>query len=270
MSDRLPTSYALPTAGLSRRTALQGLLLTAAALALPPFLRPAFAETVALKGDPIATSAGDVILHPVKHASLVIGFADQILYFDPVGGAALYAGLPKPTAIFITHAHPDHFDVPTLDALGAASVPIIAPKMVVDGLPASLKAKATEIANGASTKVAGIAVDAVAAYNVTEDRLKYHPKGVGNGYVLHFGDKTIYVAGDTEETPEMDALTGIDVAFLPMNLPYTMTEAQAAKAVQTFKPKIVYPYHYKGSDPKKFADAVGTAAEVRLVDWYKG
>lgn len=113
-----------------------------------------------------------------------------------------------------------------------------------------------------------MAFTAVPAYNTTPDRLKYHPKGVGNGYVISFGDKKIYIAGDTEDIPEMRALTGIEVAFLPMNLPYTMTEEQAASAVEAFRPRIVYPYHYKGSDPKKFAALVGDAAQVRLLDWY--
>ena len=134
--------------------------------------------------------------------------------------------------------------------------------------PEGLKAGAKLIGNGEKGEVDGVPFDAVPAYNTTADRLKYHPKGVGNGYVLHFGDKAIYVAGDTEDIPEMRALTGIEVAFLPMNLPYTMTEAQAADAVKAFKPRIVYPYHYKGSDPKAFAALVGGAAEVRLVDWY--
>jgi L-ascorbate metabolism protein UlaG (beta-lactamase superfamily) len=158
--------------------------------------------------------------------------------------------------------------VSTLQALGAEEIGLTAPKIVVDGLPEPMKAKAKPIGNGETSEVAGLPLAAVAAYNTTPDRLKFHPKGVGNGYVLTIGDKRIYMAGDTEDIPEMRALTGIDVAFLPMNLPYTMTEEQAADAVRAFKPKVVYPYHYKGSDPKKFATLVGDASEVRLVDWY--
>jgi len=122
--------------------------------------------------------------------------------------------------------------------------------------------------NGDTGTVDRLPVTAVAAYNLSADKQRYHPKGRGNGYVLSFGDKKIYIAGDTENTPEMAALTGIDVAFLPMNQPYTMTPEQAAEAVKAFKPKVVYPYHYKGTDPQKFADLVGSAAEVRLRDWY--
>ena len=157
--------------------------------------------------------------------------------------------------------------MPTLKAIGAG-VPIIAPQVVLDGLPDDMKQNAQLMANGDKGEVAGIPVAAIPAYNTTADRLKYHPQSVGNGYLLTFGDKVIYVAGDTEDTPEMRTLTGIEVAFLPMNLPYTMTEEQAADAVKAFRPKIVYPYHYQGSDPKKFAALVGAAAEVRLADWY--
>jgi L-ascorbate metabolism protein UlaG (beta-lactamase superfamily) len=189
-----------------------------------------------------------------------------VIYVDPVD-ASLFTDLPAPTAILVTHAHGDHFDVPTLTAVGAG-VPLIAPQVVIDGLPEEMKQNAQLMANGDKGEVAGVTLEAVPAYNTTEDRLKYHPQGVGNGYLLTFGDKVVYVAGDTEDIPEMRALTGIEVAFLPMNLPYTMTEEQAADAVKAFKPKIVYPYHYQGSDPKKFADLVGDAAEVRLVDWY--
>ena len=249
----------------TRRTLLLTLLACTAGALLPPV---AGAQTPALTGDTIPTSAGPVIIHPVNHASLVLGFKDQVIYVDPVGGAAKYAGLPRPTAVLLTHAHPDHLDVPTLEGIGAAKTPIVAPASVVSALSDSLRSAAKAVANGASGEIAGVPYLAVPAYNTTPERLKFHPKGENNGYVLQFGDKKIYIAGDTEDIPEMRALTGIDVAFVPMNLPYTMTEAQAADAVKAFRPKIVYPYHYKGSDPKKFAALVGNASDVRLRDWY--
>jgi L-ascorbate metabolism protein UlaG (beta-lactamase superfamily) len=253
----------------TRRNAVLTLLIPAAATLLPgTWMSRALAQSPTLKGDALATSGGSVTIHPVNHASLVLGFGDAVIYVDPVGGASAYDGLPPPTGILVTHAHPDHLDAPTLEAIGAAKVGITAPKVVIDALPESLKGAAKLLANGDTGEVAGVPVLAVPAYNTTPDRLKYHPKGVGNGYVLTFGDKKVYVAGDTEDVPEMRALAGIDVAFLPMNLPYTMTEEQAADAVKAFRPKIVYPYHYKGSDPKKFATLVGDAAEVRIVDWY--
>lgn len=224
-------------------------------------------ENAALDGDSLATNAGEVIIHPVDHATLLLGFGDQVIYVDPVGGAERYANLPAPTAILITHGHGDHFDVPTLEAI-AGSAPLLTNKDVFDKLPDSLKANATAIANGEDGSIAGIAVKAIGAYNLTEDRLNYHPKGVGNGYVLSFGDQAVYVAGDTEPTPDMLALSNIAVAFLPMNLPYTMTVEQAAEAVNAFKPKVVYPYHYSDSDLDAFAAAVGADTEVRLRNWY--
>jgi L-ascorbate metabolism protein UlaG (beta-lactamase superfamily) len=124
------------------------------------------------------------------------------------------------------------------------------------------------MANGDKTTIAGVSIEAFPMYNTTPDRLKYHPKGDGNGYILTIGGKRIYIAGDTEETPEMRAITNIDVAFLPMNLPFTMDIRHAAQAVKDFKPKVVYPYHYRGSDVEAFKTMVGDAADVRLLKWY--
>ena len=220
----------------------------------------------AVSGDTLATSAGDVIIHPVAHASLALISGAHVIYADPAKES--FAGLPAPTGILITHAHGDHFDPDSLVKI-AGSAQIVTTEEVMGKMPASLKGQTKVLKNGESGMIDGLPVMAIGAYNTTADRAKYHPKGVGNGYVVSFGDKKIYIAGDTEETPDMDALTGIDIAFLPMNLPYTMTEEQAAAAVKAFKPKVVYPYHYRGSDTQKFKDLVGDAAEVRLVDWYK-
>lgn len=220
-----------------------------------------------LDGDAIATADGDIIVHPVDHASLLLGFGAEVIYVDPVGGAARYEGLPAPTSILITHGHGDHFDLPTLEAI-AGSAPILTNQEVFDKLPETLKANATALANGEEGNLNGIAVRAIAAHNTTEDRMRYHPVGVGNGYVLGFSDKQVYVAGDTEPTPDMLALTGIEVAFLPMNLPYTMTPEQAAEAVNTFKPAIVYPYHYGKSDLSVLEAGANAETEVRLRNWY--
>lgn len=227
----------------------------------------AWAQTPALEGDAVQTSGGDIVIHPIEHASLVLGYGDQVIYVDPVGGAALYEGLPAPTAILITHGHGDHFDVPTLEAI-AGSAPILTSQEVFDKLPEALKAQATAVANGGSADLNGLPVAVTTAHNTTADRMQYHPVGVGNGYVVTFGDKLVYIAGDTEPTPEMLKLSGIEVAFLPMNLPYTMTPEQAAEAVNTFKPKIVYPYHYGDSDLSVFEKGVDAGVEVRLRNWY--
>lgn len=215
----------------------------------------------------IATSEGDLVIHPVDHASLVLEWGGKVIYVDPVGGAALYEGLPAPTAILITHGHGDHFDVPTLEAI-AGTAPLLTNEDVFGKLPEGLKANASSIANGAEGEIDGVRLKAIAAHNTTADRMNYHPVGVGNGYVLTFGDTVVYVAGDTEPTEDMLGLTGIAVAFLPMNLPYTMTPDQAVEAINTFKPGIVYPYHYGDSDLAVLETGVGDHTEVRLRNWY--
>ena len=154
---------------------------------------------------------------------------------------------------------------------GPNTVQIVAPKNVADMLPDALKAKASVMKNGDKQTVAGVGIEAVAEYNTSPDRLKFHPKGQGNGYVLNLGGKRIYIAGDTEETPELKALANIDVAFIPINLPYTETAEAAAQWVKDFKPKIVYPYHTQGmpsGDVQKFAELVGKSSDVRLRLWY--
>jgi L-ascorbate metabolism protein UlaG (beta-lactamase superfamily) len=157
--------------------------------------------------------------------------------------------------------------VPTLEAI-AGGAPILTTQEVFDKLPEALKGKASAIGNGAETTIDDIAVRALAAHNITEERMRYHPVGVGNGYVLTLGGKQIYVAGDTEPTDDMLALTNIEAAFLPMNLPFTMTPEQAAEAANTFKPRILYPYHYGESDLSVLEGAVGSDTELRILTWY--
>ncbi len=217
--------------------------------------------------DVIKTSIGDVLVYPIDHASLVLEWEGKAIYVDPVGGADLYAGLPAPAAILITHGHGDHFDLQTLQAI-AADAPLITNKDVFDQLPEALKANAAPLANGEESAILDVPVRAIAAHNTTEDRMNYHPVGVGNGYVLRFGDAQIYIAGDTEPTEDMLALTDIAAAFLPMNLPYTMTPTQAAEAINTFRPAIVYPYHYGDSDLSPLETDLDDGIELRLRNWY--
>jgi L-ascorbate metabolism protein UlaG (beta-lactamase superfamily) len=253
----------------SRRAALAAGTATIAIAALGA--ARGFAQEAALEGDSYPVEGGAVVIHPVEHASLVMALPGMVVHVDPVGGAERYAGLPAPSLILVTHEHPDHFDVPTLTALAAGGAPLLTSPSVHDKLPAGLQAQATAIANGEGTTASGVPIAAVPAYNTTPDRLQYHPKGRDNGYVLEVGGKRFYIAGDTEDTPEMRALTGIEVAFLPMNLPYTMSIEQAASAVAAFEPGFVYPYHYKGSDPAAFAKLVadgGGRTKVVLRDWY--
>jgi len=179
---------------LQRRTILAGL----AALPLLATIRPGFAQETA---ETIATSGGDIGIHPVMHASLALSFGDEVFYVDPAENS--FEGLPAPTAIFITHAHGDHYNEANLVTLAGAAVPIYVNEDVFSKLPEALKSRATAMKNGDSATVNGIAVDAIPAYNITEDRKQYHPQGVGNGYVFTFADKKVYVAGDTEDIPEI-------------------------------------------------------------------
>lgn len=221
-----------------------------------------------LTGDHVGTSQGDLIIHPVKHASFVMQWNAKTIYIDPAGGAEPYSNLPKADIILVTDIHQDHFNADTLANMDGA--PVVAPQAVYDQAPDNLKHMFTTIMkNGDTATLEGIGIEAVPMYNISEGRLQYHEKGRGNGYLLTLGDERVYIAGDTEAIAEMLALKDIDVAFIPMNLPYTMTVEQAAEAVRTFQPKIVYPYHYRGSDAEEFRRLVGDASEVRLLEWYQ-
>lgn len=251
---------------LDRRASLMLGLATAAAAAMP---RITLAQTAAPTAFAYPVEGGQVTFHPVDHASMVVETPGGVIYVDPVGRADLYRGMPQPSLILITHEHGDHFDLPTLQALPAAA--IIANPAVHGMLPADLQGRATAMANGDQAQAIGLGIEAVPAYNTTPDRQQYHPQGRDNGYVLTIGGKRFYIAGDTEDTPEMRALDDIEVAFLPMNLPYTMTVQQAADAVADFKPVSVFPYHHRGSDVQEFArlvEASGAGSLVVLANWY--
>ncbi len=225
----------------------------------------------ALEGDAYATAGGEIVVHPVAHASFVMQAPGLVIYNDPVGGAEPYAGLPAPQLILITHEHGDHFDLPTLSAIAGDGTRLLTNPAVYAMLPAELQARATAIANGEATTVNDIGVEAIPAYNITPERMQYHPQGRDNGYVLTVDGLRVYIAGDTEDIPEMRALRDIDVAFVPMNLPYTMTVEQAASGLDAFRPAVVYPYHYGDSDvaalPGLLASA-GAPTRVVMGQWY--
>jgi L-ascorbate metabolism protein UlaG (beta-lactamase superfamily) len=228
--------------------------------------------------DRIAAEQGDIVVRPIGHASIVFQYGNTTVYVDPVGGQKTYRGLPKPDLVLVTHAHFDHLDVATLEAVVPAEgkVPLVATKEVAGELAGKVPgARVVVLANGEKTEAAGVAVEAVPAYNTTPARAQFHPKGRDNGYVFRLGGQTFYTAGDTEDTPEMRALKGVDVAFLPMNKPYTMDIQQAADAVRRFRPKVVYPYHFRNGDATKadleaFRRAVGddVGVDVRPLHWY--
>jgi L-ascorbate metabolism protein UlaG (beta-lactamase superfamily) len=229
--------------------------------------------------DSLPTSNGNLAIHAVHHGSLVLTLGGKRLVVDPSSyppdpeksAAAEFRGPAPPDLILITHEHADHFSVMTLSELVGPKSIIVAPQDVFDKMPPALQDKAKVMKNGDHAVYAGVPIEAVPAYNVSDDRRKYHPKGRDNGYVLTLGGKRIYIAGDTEETPELKNLPNIDAAFIPMNLPYTETAEAAAAWVKDFKPKLVYPYHTRGmpsGDVNTFKAEVGGASEVRLLKWY--
>ena len=227
-------------------------------------------ETNFLAGDHIVTDDGDVIIRPVNHASFVMRWKDKMIYNDVVGANSLYSSFPKADLALVSHTHGDHFSAATLAFVRSTNGGvIIAPQLVYNGLSATLRAVTTVLANGESTNVHGIHIEAVPAYNGN------HPPGQGNGYVVTIGGRRFYMAGDTGATPEMRALQNIDVAFLCMNLPFTMSVDDAASVVTDFRPRILYPYHYRNQD-NSFANLttlkrlIGTehGIEVRERKWY--
>lgn len=225
--------------------------------------------------DTLQTSMGPLTIQPVQHASLVLMVHGVTIYADPSGGTENYKGLAAPGIILITDIHGDHFDVKTLDAVKTASTVLVVPQVVADKLSAADKAHVVVLKNGDSTIQSGISIMAIPMYNLPESPTAMHTKGRGNGYVLGIGGKNIYISGDTQGIPEMRSLKNIDVAFVCMNLPYTMNINEAADAVLAFKPKIVYPFHYRGQNGlsdinafKNLVDAGHKGIEVRLRNWY--
>lgn len=225
--------------------------------------------------DKIETSKGPLAVQPLNHATLALTWQGKTIYADPFGGAKTFEGIAAPDLILITDIHGDHFNPETLEAINASKAILIVPQAVADKLSEDLKSKAVVLDNGKSTSQLNITITAVPMYNLPESPDSRHTKGRGNGYVLTFGNKKVYISGDTSGVPEMRNLKGIDVAFVCMNLPYTMDINEAAEAVLAFKPDVVYPYHYRGqnglSDTEAFKKMVNEKCddiEVRLRDWY--
>lgn len=244
----------------------------AAAITVLPY------PTLAQGADTFETPAGPIIVHPVSHASFVMETPAGVIYSDPVGEPSQYEDLPPADLILVTHEHGDHYNAETLNALVDEGTALMTNPAVHEMLPANLKANAGTLANGDSTEWKGVKIEAIPAYNTTEGRTDFHPEGRDNGYVLSFDGFRVYISGDTEDIPEMRALENIDLAFLSMNLPFTMDVEQAASAVAEFQPAYVYPYHYRGrdggtQDPEEFAKLVSdseTETEVKMGEWYPG
>jgi len=225
--------------------------------------------------DKIETSSGPLMIQPINHGSLVLTWNNKTIYIDPYPNAKAFDGIAPADLILITDIHGDHLNAETLNAIETSKAKLVVPQAVADQLPEKLKGKETVLANGKKITEAGITISAIPMYNLPEGPDSRHTKGRGNGYVLNLGGKTVYISGDTEDIPEMRALKNIDVAFVCMNLPYTMDIEQASSAVLEFKPKIVYPYHYRGQGGlndvegfKKLVNAVNPSIDVRLRNWY--
>jgi L-ascorbate metabolism protein UlaG (beta-lactamase superfamily) len=216
-------------------------------------------------------------INPISHATMVLSYGDDDIYVDPTGGAEAFTGFSSAEIVLITDIHGDHLDLETLQALDLSGATIIAPKAVVDKFPKDMTVgNIVTLNNGDTTAVNDYNFEAIPMYNLREEALKFHPKGRGNGYVVTINNERIYISGDTEDIPEMRALLNIDKAFVCMNLPYTMTVESAVSAVLEFKPKQVYPYHYRGTDGLSDVDNFKTlvnqgdeSIEVIQLDWYK-
>lgn len=253
---------------LTRRSTLQLGLKAAASLAAVAAPFGAWAQPA---GDRYPIDGGEITINPIAHASFVMRTPSLTIYNDPTGPKSAYEGHPAPDLILITHQHEDHFQPATLTAIVGADTRLVVNPVVMRLLPEELKAKATALANGEKTSVGSIEIEAIPAYNTTKGRKGYHPQGRDNGYVLTLGGKRVYIAGDTEDIPEMRALKDIYIAFVPMNLPYTMDLDQAASAVAAFKPEFVYPYHHSRGNMQAFIEKVAAAApdtKVVLGKWY--
>jgi L-ascorbate metabolism protein UlaG (beta-lactamase superfamily) len=215
------------------------------------------------EADTIKTETGDLKITFIGHATLMFEYQGKVIHVDPVGSAADYSKMPKADIILVTHEHFDHFDPKALKTLQKDSTKLILTKACAEKI-----AGGTVMKNGDVLTVEGLKIEAVPAYNIINKRpdgAPFHPQGVGNGYIINFDKTRVYVAGDTENTPEMKQLKKIDIAFLPMNLPYTMTPEMVADAARAIQPGILYPYHYGQTDTKKLVELLkDTKIEVRI------
>jgi len=238
--------------------------IVACMLAANMLATPVLAQTnKEFETDSINTTAGDLEITFIGHGSLMFAFDGKIIYVDPVSREADYGKLPQADIILITHEHKDHYDPQAIKQLRKEKTVLVTNRAVAKDIKDAVVMK-----NGDVKIIEGLKVEAVPAYNLVNMRSKgvpYHPKGNGNGYVVNFADKRVYIAGDTEDIPEMKKLQKIDIAFLPMNLPYTMSPEMVAKAAQSFMPEMLYPYHYGDTDTLEILDLLkDSEIEVRV------
>jgi L-ascorbate metabolism protein UlaG (beta-lactamase superfamily) len=212
--------------------------------------------------DIVQTSEGNLKMTFVGHVTLMFDFDGKIIHIDPVGRYADYSQMPKADLILITHHHGDHLDPEVLNMICKEETRVVLSEKCLEEFDRGIV-----MHNGDEKEVKGIKIKAVPAYNIKHMRSEntpYHPKGEGNGYILELGDKRVYIAGDTENTPEMKSLNDIDIAFLPMNVPYTMTPEMVADAAKSFMPEILYPYHYGKTAPQELVELLKDVPEIEV------
>ena len=216
-----------------------------------------------METDTIKTAKGDLAISFLGHSSLMMSWGGKIIHSDPVSSEADYAKLPKADILLVSHDHYDHLDLKAVADIKTAATRIVGNADVAKQVQGTIVMK-----NGDTQTVDGVKIEALPAYNIKHMMAPgkpFHPKGVGNGYVVTLGDKRIYLAGDTENIPEMKELKNIDIAFLPMNLPYTMTPEMVADAARAFKPKILYPYHFGDTNTDELVKLLkDTKIEIRI------
>ncbi len=215
--------------------------------------------------DVIETSGGELRIRFIGHGSLMFVFGGKVVHVDPYGSQDDYSRLPKADLVMITHEHGDHLDQDALAKVRTDRTDLVLTEAAAEKVGGGIVMR-----NGEIKTVGGFRIEAVPAYNIVHKRpsgAPYHPRGIGNGYIITFGEKRVYIAGDTENTPEVKALRDIDIAFLPMNLPYTMTPAMVADAARAIKPEILYPYHFGDTDVTELAPLLkGSGIEIRIRD----
>jgi len=214
------------------------------------------------EADTVHTSKGDLTITFIGHGTLMFSFNGITIHVDPWSRLADYTQLPKADIILVTHEHGDHLDATAIKHISTEKTALVYTEKCAEQMSGGMVMK-----NGDSKTVLGLKIEAVPAYNLVHKRengAPFHPKDVGNGYIITFGDTEVYIAGDTENIPEMKALRDIDIAFLPMNLPYTMTPEMVADAARAFMPKILYPYHFGDTETSKLVELLKGEKDIEV------
>ncbi|MFC2113266.1 MBL fold metallo-hydrolase [Bacteroidota bacterium] len=215
--------------------------------------------------DVFETSKGDLAISFIGHGTLMFEFDGKVIHVDPTMREADYAEMPDADLILVTHQHGDHLDINAINHIRKQDCPVVMTRMCIDQLEDFQGA--VIMGNGESETVSGIPIEAVPAYNIKNTRSNgnpYHPKGEGNAYIVTFGDTRVLIGGDTENVPEIKALKDIDIAFLPMNLPYTMTPEMVADAARAIQPAVLYPYHFGSTDPEKLVELLKDEKKIEV------